>query len=204
MAFYEDALLDMQHRSLERQNKSLTDMQPFMLESLGLRRNAAGMIERIPDTSTQDSFLARFKSDQAQRLKGTYKSPQMEEGLLKWADKMPVNTNRQAREEYDTNAAILREGINRGGLEYGANLLSQREGLLSNLKARDTDRYKNANANDLQLLGGISTALQPYQALREQQFSKDMQDQQNRATKRAGQYQVAGSAIGLIAAIIAS
>lgn len=200
---YEDQLLEMQGNELARQNKSLKDMQPFMLESLGLRRNASGMIERIPDISTQDPFLSRFKSDQMNRLKGTYTSPQMEEGLLKWAGKMPVNTNTQAKEEYDRNAAILREGINRGGLESGANLLSQREGLLSNLKARDTDRYKNTSANDLQLLSGIGSALQPYMALREQQFSRDLQDEQNRANKKAATTQtVVSTVVTIIAAAV--
>lgn len=203
---YEEQLLNMQAENLARQNKSLTDFQPLMLESLGLRRNAAGTLERAPTTTTEDPFLSRFTLDQKQRLLGTYRSPQMEASLSAYKSNLPAagtTVGNQASGLYDTNAAILREGINRGGLESGANLMSQREGLLSNLQARNTDQYGNMNASDLKMLGGIQNALGPYQALRQMQQQKDMQDAQNKATEKAGQYQMAGSVIGLIGTIIA-
>lgn len=204
---YEDKLLNMQASNLRRQRSRLQDLEPFTLESLGITRDpVTGKLIRMAGTDTIDPFLARFKTDQENRLLGTYKSPQMENALFSYSTKLPTTgtSGNQARAIYDTNAGILREGINRGGLESGANLLSQREGLVSNLAARKTEDYKNLNASDLRLLSGIQNALGPYQSIREQQFASDMQEKQNRATKRAGQYQLAGSVIGLIAAIIAS
>lgn len=196
---YYDELVGMQGSALDRSNKNLLAMQPFMLESLVLKRNpATGKIERITDTSTQDPFLNRFKLDQKSRLLGTYKSPQMETGLLSWANKMPINTNTQAKAEYDTNAAILREGINRGGLESGANLLSQREGLLSNLKARNTGNYANMGESDMKLISGISGALSPYQAMREQLQNEQMQSDANRSQRRAGNMQLAGTVVAAV------
>lgn len=202
MAYYEDELLGMQGSTLDKSNKNLLAMQPFMLESLGLKRNpATGQIERVTDTSVQDPFLQRFKTDQKARLLGIYKSPQMEEGLLSWKNKFNPS-NPEGMKEFDTNADILREGINRGGLESGANLLSQREGLLSNLKARDTGNYGSMGEADMKLLSGISTALQPYSVAREQLQNSQMQDDANRAGKKAGKTQAAATVVSAIIIIL--
>ena len=207
MGYEEDILLSMQAENLRRQNKRLKDFEPLTLETMGLFRNPlTNKVERKTDTATVDPYLARFKRDQGERLLGAYRSPQMEDALKIYRDRLPTGgtTGNQAKAYYDTNAAILREGINRGGLEAVSNLISQREGLLSNLAARETEKYGNVNASDLKLLSGIQSALQPYQMLKEQQLERDMQDAQNKATKKAGQYQLYGSVLTLAAAIIAS
>lgn len=201
MAGYYDELMGMQNAILDRSNRNLTDMQPFMLKAAGLRRNpATGKIEEIPGAN--DPFLQRFKTDQIARFKGEYKSPQMETGLLSWKDKLNAGGT-QGNAEYDTNAAILREGINRGGLESGANMLAAREGLLSAIQARDVGKYANFGAADIQLLSRISGALSPYQLAMEQAQNERMQSDANRAGRRAGNMQIAGTVVaGTIVAVL--
>lgn len=198
---YEDALLEMQNNALTRQNKSLLEMQPFMLESLGLRRNSAtGQLERIPDTSQQDPFLNRFKLDQKARLLGNYTSPQMEQGILSWKNRFNLN-DPQAKTEFEKNAAILNEGINRGALESGANLISQREGLLSNLKARQAGELSNINAPDMKMITGIQAALQPYQSIKERNFMRQQQSDYNRRSEQQSKAQLMSTAFGLAGAV---
>ena len=198
----ENELLRLQAQALRRSNLSLRELKPLTLETLGLRYDANGVLQRMPISETEDSFLTRFKKDQKKRLLGTYTSPQMEQGLLKARMELPTNTNstigRQATDEYVKNAGILREGINRGGLESGANLISRREGLLSNLKARGSENYTNMNAADMKLISGIQAALSPYQALRDEQLQSSMSSANIRSQRRAQNMQLAGTVISAI------
>ena len=201
----ENDLLELQAQALRRSNLSLRELKPFTLGNLGLQYDANGVLQRMPFSETQDPFLTNFKEVQKQRLLGTYKSPQMEEGLLRAKFNLPSNLNstigRQSAEEYVKNAGILREGINRGGLESGANLISQREGLLSNLKARNAESFGNMNAADMKLLSGIQGALSPYQVAREQAMGSRMNDENIRSQRRAQNMQLAGTAVAVIATV---
>ena len=203
----EDELLGLQADALRRSNLSLRQLKPFTLGNMGLEYDATGKLVRMPSSPTADPFLTNFKEAQKQRLLGTYTSPQMETGLLKARMELPTNTNstigRQAADEYDKNAGILREGINRGELESGANLISQREGLLSNLKARNADSYANMNAADMKLISGIQGALSPYQAMREQAMASDMNSKNLSSQRRGQNMQLAGTAVVSIISIVA-
>ena len=192
----------MQADNLRRQRGRREDFQPLILNSLELKRNeVTGKIERLPDTSLADPFLSKFQTDQKERLTGTYRSPQMEGALFSYQTGLPSEgtSGVQSRNIYNKNAAILREGINRGGLESGANLISQREGLLSNLKARGMENYKNVNNSDLQLLSGIQNAMAPYQAIREQAMATEINDKNIRSQKRAQNMQLGGTVLTVIA-----
>ncbi len=201
----ENDLLNLQADALRRSNLTLRELKTLTLETLGLKYDANGVLQRMPISETQDPFLANFKEAQKQRLLGTYESPQMEQSLLSARLNLPSHLNstigRQATEEYDKNAGILREGINRGALESGANLISQREGLLSNLKARNAESYGNMNAADMKLISGIQGALSPYQTLRDQALASSMNDANIKSQRKAQNMQLAGMALTVIAMI---
>jgi len=190
----------LQGGALKRSNDNLTQLQPFMLENLGFTRDAQGNLVRMPTSTTEDPFLARGKSDQIKRLNNTYRSPQMEDSLLKMRGNVPRGTpvSEQAEGLYDRNEGILREGINRGGLLSGEKFNTDREGLISNIKARKSDQFSNMNAGDMKLISGIGEALQPYQQLREMAFNKNMQDASNDASEKAAQYQLGGAIVSAI------
>lgn len=197
----ENELTEIQGQALRRSRLGLQDLKPFTLEALGLRYDVNGKVERIPSQDIADPFLVNFKEAQKQRLLGTYRSPQMETGLLSYKNSLPATGStigNQANEIYNRNEGILREGINRGGLQSGANLIAQREGLLSNLNARGAENYAGMNNADMKLISGIQSALAPYQAIREQAFGANVNEANLRSQKRGQNIQVAGTAVSAI------
>ena len=67
----EEAALYEEQLALLNQEAAMQDeLEPFILESLGLKRNASGQLEEIPGAEVDDEILAGYKSYQLKALAG--------------------------------------------------------------------------------------------------------------------------------------
>ena len=216
----EIALQKMQLEMLQSQQADYASMQPFILQSMGLRTDSEGNIIQMTDEERRAGMtpeqlnayelLLGQQERQAQALAGELPiSPalkkslasqraQMEEALAQrlgpnW---MSTTAGQQAITAFDEKASLLQEEARRGQLEGGAGIALMQQGALGGVSNR---AYQQA-AGFGGLRGGLfqmaGQAQAPYAQQRQWQHQANISSAQNRAGRQAGFMGGLGSLLG--------
>lgn len=216
----EVALQKMQLEILRSQQADYASMQPFILQSMGLKTDSEGNIVQMTDEERRTGMtpeqlnsyelLLGQQERQAQALAGELPiSPalekslagqrtQMEEALAQrlgpnW---MSTTAGQQAITAFDEKTSLLQEEARRGQLEGGAGIALMQQGALgdvSNRAYQQTAGFGGLQGGLFQMAG---QAQQPYAQQRQWQHQANMYGTQNAANRQAGFMGGLGSLLG--------
>lgn len=193
----------MQLDQLRQQNKLQQQFQPFILESLGFKIEPDGSVTKLEQP--KDELATLYEQRQLQALKGELPiSPAMEkelsqqeaaitEGLSQrlGSDWQQTTAGQQAMSEFQKRAELLREEARRGQITTGEGLLESRLGFLQGVQQQGLSNLSAfASPNSA---GAYSSALAPYQAQRQMQFSANQSSAANNAAMTSGLMGMAGT-----------
>jgi len=161
------AMLIKQFQEMQQQEKTYEDLEPFLLESIGFKKDEEGNFIRMTDEERYErmSDLEKLQYDNAKLLAEREKmalegklpiSPAMEENLAQQRSDMEgilsqklgtdwqaTTSGIQAMSEYDKNAELLREEARRGMISEGVGLNLAQSGFLSGLTGQQQAQYGN-------------------------------------------------------------
>ena len=216
----EIALQKMQLEMLQSQQADYASMQPFILQSMGLKTDSEGNIVQMTDEerragmtpeqlnaydlllSQQErqskAFAGELEISPALQKEMTDQRTQMEEALSQrlgpnW---MSTTAGQQAITAFDQKVGLLKAEAQRGQLEGGTGIALMQQGALgdvSNQAYQKATGFAGGRGGLLQMAG---QAQQPYQQQRQWQHRSNMADAQNRSNRQAGFMSGMGSLVG--------
>jgi len=161
------AMLIKQFQEMQQQEKTYENLEPFLLESIGFRKDEEGNFIRMTDEERYErmSDLEKLQYDNAKLLAEREKmalegklpiSPAMEENLAEQrsqlentlsqrlgSDWQTTTAGIQAMGEFDRNAELMREEARRGMISEGVGLNLAQSGFLSGLTGQKQGQYGN-------------------------------------------------------------
>lgn len=200
----ETALQQEQLALLKRQSAEQEMFKPYLYESMGLRVNAQGQLEQIPEADRLAAMTPQEKSEyelanlylqrQKDALMGNLPiSPAMEKELADQQTLMEENLSRklgtnwgqstsgiQSSDAFQTRAGLLREEARRGQIGMGESLIGARMGLLGQQQAQQYGQMQGWGAPSAGLFNQYSQAYQPYQFNRQMQYDAKSQSMANK------------------------
>lgn len=204
----EQEILDLQLQQLRAAGLSIEEIQPFLLENLGLRRTEEGTLERIqrPEDELEQLLTERaltaargelpvspgLEADIARQRAST------EEALRrKFGPTFQASTGGlELESRFSRQANLLREESRRGALGQATQLAGGRLGLLSDIGARQFGQLQGFQAPRLGLLGAAGGALQPLQFQRGLEQDISLQNVLNQAQFGSDVFGLIGTAGG--------
>ena len=216
----EIALQKMQLEMLQSQQADYASMQPFILQSMGLKTDSEGNIIQMTDEERRAGMtpeqlnayelLLGQQERQAQALAGELPiSPalqkslasqrtQMEEALAQrlgpnW---MSTTAGQQAITAFDEKASLLQEEARRGQLEGGAGIALMQQGALGDVSNRAYQQAAGFGGMRGGLFQMAGQAQAPHAQQRQWQHQANISSAQNRAGQQAGFMGGLGSLMG--------
>lgn len=205
-----------QVESLQDQQKLDAELQPFVLESMGLMRNAAGQIEKIPPPALTPEQLKQKELDDLYKehltaaaegrlpvdlaTENTLNEQQrlLSEGMSRnlgtnWRESTPGVLSEG---KYMLSSEATKEAARHGDLTTAAGLLNQRQASLSDITQRQLGGLQGMGGPAYSLANSYGTAQQPYlfQGLLNTQLQNQLSA--NQAADTAGKYGLIGSVAG--------
>lgn len=209
----EQALLDEQLTLAEQQAKFEQDIQPFLLESMGLRYNAAGVLEKIPEVEAPpDELVTLYQSYLDQALAGEIPtSLSTENSIAENTAIMNENLSRRLGSGYNestpgletmgkfmASAEGMREGERQDLINMYSGLLQQRQAMLSDLGYSEAGLLQGVGSPNYSLMQAYTQAQQPYTYQNTLNNQVAMQEIANKSSATQGGYQLAGVSGGLL------
>ena len=216
----EVALQQMQLDILTQQQKETELMEPYLLESMGYRKDEEGNIVKMTeeeqytamDTLEQGQYDITMQQQERQAMAYAGElpiSPAMESNIQKQEkqlaealsqrlgpDWQTTTSGQQAMSELKQSSELLREEARRGEISSGGGALLANEGYLQSagaLKGYEATAFPGRTGG---LFAGAGQAMYPYQAQRQGQYGADMYSAQSRAASQAGLMSGIGSLFG--------
>ncbi len=192
------------------------ELRPFILESMGLRTNAQGTLEKIPppeltpeqlkEKELEDLYKEHLTAAQEGRLPvslATQSALKEQEAILNETMSRKLGTNWQEstqgvkqQSRYFLSSEATKEAERHGELEKASGLLNQRQASISDITQRQLGLLEGASSPTYSLVNAYGTGQQPYL------FNNLLSNQRNayeanvQNTDRAGKIGLIGSAIG--------
>ena len=161
------AMLIKQFQEMQRMENKYAELEPFLLEAIGFRKDEEGNFVKMTDEERYErmSDLEKLQYDNAKLLAEREKmalegklpiSPAMEENLAEQrsqlentlsqrlgSDWQTTTAGIQAMGEFDRNAELMREEARRGMISEGTQLNLAQSGFLSGLTGQKQGQYGN-------------------------------------------------------------
>lgn len=161
------AMLIKQFQEMQQMENKYAELEPFLMEAIGFRKDEEGNFVKMTDQERYDSMseLEKAQYDNAKlladrekmALEGTLPiSPGMEENLAEQrsqlentlsqrlgSDWQTTTAGIQAMGEFDRNAELMREEARRGMISEGTQLNLAQSGFLSGLTGQKQGQYGN-------------------------------------------------------------
>lgn len=161
------AMLIKQFQEMQRMENKYAELEPFLLEAIGFRKDEEGNFVKMTDEERYErmSDLEKLQYDNAKLLAEREKmalegklpiSPAMEENLAQQRSDMEgilsqklgtdwqtTTAGIQAMGEFDRNAELMREEARRGMISEGVGLNLAQSGFLSGLTGQKQGQYGN-------------------------------------------------------------
>mgnify|MGYP001607399259 FL=1 len=208
----QDDLQAQQLQLLIEQGKLEKELLPFVLENMGLRYNAQGVLERIPPVEAPpDELMTIYQDYLNQALEGQIPtSAGLEADIAENTAIMDENLSRRLGSKYlqstpglETAGKFMRategarEGERLGLIGQYTGLLNQRQAQLSDINYAKTGLLQGTGASDYALTDAYTRATQPYMFQNQMNYAGEMQNLANEQINTAANYQLGGMLGGM-------
>ncbi len=205
-----------QFEGLKNEEQLNQELQPFILESMGLRYGADGKLEKIPpapltpeqqaDKALEDLYKEHLSAAMEGRLPvdlGTQKTlerqeEEFNEGMSRKGGRMWREGTPGIRQQgnFMLTSEATKEASRHGDLNTAAGLLNQRQASISDLTQRQLGGLEGMGGPTYSLVNSYGAGQQPYlfQGLLNTRMAN--QDSANRAADTAGKYGLLATGIG--------